>query len=604
MDKFLKRSQPSMSGTSGSDGSESKPKKNRHYYDNYLKYGFTVMNNKPQCVICGDVLSRESMKPSKLMRHLSTKHPKEADKPLDFFECKLKTLNLQQNTMIQVSSVNENALLASYRVAYRVAKAGKPHTDAENLILPAALDMVEIMLGRQEASKLKSIPLSDNTIERRINDMASDIREQVVEKLKKSPHFALQFDESTDVSDCAQFVVFVRFEADESITEDILFCKALSSNTTGQCLYDIFLESTRNYKIDWTKCIAICSDGAKAMTGQKSGLVAKLKSIMPNVSWTHCFLHRHALVAKVLPSDLNEVLKEVIKIVNSIKGKALQTRLFRIICEDMGSLHQNLLYHTEVRWLSKGKVLTRVLELKAELLMFLQGAKSEYANYLCDPVWLLKLAFLADLFSHLNILNKKLQGREENILTAKDKIKGFFAKLRLWSTSLQKNIYESFPCVQKIVEETAMDQLLVVSSHIPCMIQSLHNLEEKLLTYFPKLDSEADYGHRWILNPFIDMSVQLADLTTKMKENLIDLAADGMLKMEFHSQNIDVFWMKRKQMYPELARETLKLLVPFATSYLCEITFSSMVDIKTKKRNRLQLENDLVVCVSKNKTTF
>ncbi len=86
----------------------------------------------------------------------------------------------------QASSVNESALLASYKVAYRVAKAGKPHTIAENLILPAALDMVEIMVSKQEANKLKNIPLSDNTISRRINDMAKDIQEQVVKKLKNS----------------------------------------------------------------------------------------------------------------------------------------------------------------------------------------------------------------------------------------------------------------------------------------------------------------------------------------------------------------------------------------------------------------------------------
>lgn len=105
MDKFLKRSQPSTSGTSvNSGGGESYPKKKRHYDDSYLKYGFTVINNKPQCVICGDVLSRESMKPSKLMRHLTTKHQKEADKPLDFFERKLKALSQQQNTIIQVSN--------------------------------------------------------------------------------------------------------------------------------------------------------------------------------------------------------------------------------------------------------------------------------------------------------------------------------------------------------------------------------------------------------------------------------------------------------------------------------------------------------------------
>ena len=222
----------------------------------------------------------------------------------------------------QASSVNESALLASYKVAYRVAKTGKPHTIAENLILPAAVDMVEIMVSKQEANKLKNIPLSDNTISRRINDMANDIQEQI-EKLKNSQHFALQFDESTDVSDCAQFVVFVRFEADEIIMEEILFCKALPANTSGQCLYDMILESTCDYDIDWKKCIAICSDGAKAMTGKNSGLVAKLKSIMPNISWTHYFLHRQALTTKVIPSDLNDVLNEVIQIVNSIKGKAL-----------------------------------------------------------------------------------------------------------------------------------------------------------------------------------------------------------------------------------------------------------------------------------------
>lgn len=69
--------------------------------------------------------------------------------------------------------------------------------------------------------------------------------------------------------------------------------------------------------------------------------------------YTYCFLHRQAPTAKVLLSDLNDVLMEVIEIVNSIKGKTLQTRLFTIICEDMSSLHHNLLYHTEVMWLSK-----------------------------------------------------------------------------------------------------------------------------------------------------------------------------------------------------------------------------------------------------------
>lgn len=133
--------------------------------------------------------------------------------------------------------------------------------------------------------------------------------------------------------------------------------------------------------------------------------------------------------------------------------------------------------------------------------MFLRDTKSEYAYRFSDPIWLLKLAFLVDLFSHLNNLNKNLQGREKYI-TAKDKVKAFHAKLRLWSTSLQKEMFESFPCVQKIGEDNGTEQSVTVSAHIPCMIQSLHNLQEKLLTYFPDLHYEADSGCRWILNPF------------------------------------------------------------------------------------------------------
>ncbi|GBP76405.1 SCAN domain-containing protein 3 [Eumeta japonica] len=160
-------------------------------------------------------------------------------------------------------------------------------------------------------------------------------------------------------------------------------------------------------------------------------------------------------------------------------------------------------------------------------------------------------------------------------------------------------MFESFSYVQKIIEDNATAQNFAVSAHIPCMVQCLHNLQEKLLAYFPDLHSKADNGRRWILNPFLNKSIDLADVTTKMKDYFLDLAADGMLKMEFYSQSVDVFWIKRKHEYPELARETLKLLVPFATSYLCELAFSSMVDIKTKKRNRLQLEHDWIINISK-----
>jgi len=64
--------------------------KKRKYIEEYLKFGFTsiVCNGieKPQCVLCNMVLSAESMKPSKLKRHLLTTHSKHTKKDLEFFK--------------------------------------------------------------------------------------------------------------------------------------------------------------------------------------------------------------------------------------------------------------------------------------------------------------------------------------------------------------------------------------------------------------------------------------------------------------------------------------------------------------------------------------
>ena len=83
-------------------------------------------------------------------------------------------------------------------MAMRIAKSKNAHTVAESLIMPATLEICEIMLGKESSRKLLSIPVSNNTIRRRICDMSNDIQVQLVERLQSST-FAIQFDESTDI---------------------------------------------------------------------------------------------------------------------------------------------------------------------------------------------------------------------------------------------------------------------------------------------------------------------------------------------------------------------------------------------------------------------
>ena len=85
------------------------------------------------------------------------------------------------------------------------------------------------------------------------------------------------------------------------------------------------------------------------MLGLQSGFVTKVKEKNPSVISTHCILHREALASRNLPAEMRDVLNVAIKVVSFIKAGALNSRLFKLLCKDMESEHDALLFHTNVR---------------------------------------------------------------------------------------------------------------------------------------------------------------------------------------------------------------------------------------------------------------
>ena len=134
------------------------------------------------------------------------------NKDRDFFECKAKCLKgIQFGAQGSRGQQLLAAIEASYVVAYKVTKQQKCHTIAETLIMPCAKAMVAKLCGEDQAKKLSVVPLSNNTIRRRVDDMAEDILVQVIEKVKSSlVKFCLQFDESTDIASCAVLLGYIR----------------------------------------------------------------------------------------------------------------------------------------------------------------------------------------------------------------------------------------------------------------------------------------------------------------------------------------------------------------------------------------------------------
>jgi hypothetical protein len=82
------------------------------------------------------------------------------------------------------------------------------------------------------------------------------------------------------------------------------------------------------------------------------------------------------------------------------------------------------------------------------------------------------------------------------------------------------------------------------------------------------------------------------------KDDLIDLQSKALLKQGFFNQNIDEFRCSQIAAYPVLAKKALEVLIPFATTYLCESGFSTLVRLKTKARNRLDAEHDMRLALS------
>nr|ABF20549.1 transposase [Danio rerio] len=438
------------------------------------------------------------------------------------------------------------------------------------------------MLGEAAASKIDSVPLSDNTISRRISDIAQDVKEQALDSVRHSPFFALQIDESTDVASCAQLLTYVRYVKNMDIHEEFLFSSPLPTHTTGEQIFNQLNEFVRKKDVEWERCCGICSDGAKSMTGRHSGLISRVKEVAPNAIWTHCTIHRQALAAKKMPNDLRSVLDEAVKIINLIKAQPLNARLFHILCDELGAHYKQLLLHTEVRWLSRGRVLSRLFDLREEV--FLSNVQSTLVQHMSDLSWIARLAYLSDIFERLNALNLSLQGRDCNVFSAFEQVSSFRRKLDLWATRVGKGCLDMFPTLADFMQEAGS----VV--HIqPLVAEHLRGLCQQFTHYF----SNETIQDEWIRNPFKFKPAESDVLSIQDEEALIDLTSNHELQQMITHSSIEHFWLSVQNEFPELTQKALRKLLPFVSTYLCEPEFSALTFIKNKYRSRLQVEDDL-----------
>ncbi|XP_061882828.1 general transcription factor II-I repeat domain-containing protein 2-like isoform X2 [Entelurus aequoreus] len=337
--------------------------------------------------------------------------------------------------------------------------------------------------------------------------------------------------------------------------------------------------------IDLKKVVSIATDGAPAMLGREKGLVPRLREHHPGLICYHCIIHQSVLCAS-LGEVYSEIMTTMMKLINFLRASsALQHRLLRTFLSEVDAAFDDLLVHNNVRWLSKGRVLERFWAIREELQVFLSQQNSakakQFLEFLQNAGKMEAVAFLADITSHLNDLNLKLQGKKNTVCELMSEARAFQRKLELFKSDIQEELLH-FPKLLELTKGEGDHQ---------CHLEFL----EKLIANFKTRFDGFILGKQVLLfieNPFLIRNVSAFSAEAKqvfpwtraasLQTELIDLQESVALK-EAQCDAI-TFWSKVviPSKFPLLHKMACHILTMFGSTYSCESAFSTMNIVKNK----------------------
>ena len=135
--------------------------------------------------------------------------------------------------------------MASFKASCFLAKKGKAFSDGKLLkecFLEISDSLFQNIYNKSEIKNaIKDLQLSRNTVMRKIEKMSENVADQLRNDFTKCECFSLQLDESTDIRDAAQIVVFIRMVFNDwTVKEEVFGVITLKERTRGTHIYTSF----------------------------------------------------------------------------------------------------------------------------------------------------------------------------------------------------------------------------------------------------------------------------------------------------------------------------------------------------------------------------
>lgn len=542
------------------------------------KYFFTEVKGEAVCLICGAKVA--VFKDYNLNRHYTTKHEEKYRNLSDEERAKesealLGKLHTQQEVFTKLHAPRNAAVRTSYVISHKIARNSKPFSDGE-FVKECLLDSVAVICPEKK-SAFENVSLSRRTVARRIEDIAGNLELQLKNRAADFDCFSLALDESCDIRDTAQLLIFLRgITADFQITEELAAMRSMKGTTTGK---DLFMEVNACLDmlgLKWDKLVGVTTDGCPNLTGKNVGLLKRMQDKMTEINpvqkliFLHCIIHQEVLCKTVL--KMKHVVEAVTKTVNFIRARALNHRQFVAFLEENEIEHGDISYHCTARWLSLGKVLKSVWDLRDQIRDFCVG-KGHDVPELSDEDWVADLGFSVDVTSLMNQLNVKLQSRGLFVHEMYSAVKAFMTKLQFLSNQVKDNNLTHLPTLKEA--KRSDDHLHKYST----MLEALHAEFSRRFQDFKTLESEM----HMVSSPF---NCIVDDAPSEVQMELIELQSDMLLAERFRSVSLlDFYSSLREENFPHLRRHAQRILVLFGSTYHCEQAFSVMKFNKSKHRS-------------------
>uniref|UniRef100_A0A3B4VC50 SPIN-DOC-like zinc-finger domain-containing protein n=1 Tax=Seriola dumerili TaxID=41447 RepID=A0A3B4VC50_SERDU len=435
----------------------------------------------------------------------------------------------QMAAMSAIANHDKNATTASYEVAKLIAQHGKPFSDGD-FIKQCLMKVTDIMCP-EKVQDFNNVSLSRNTVVRRIEDLSANLKLQLRDKACAFDFYLIACDESTDA------------------------------------IFEAVSEAAEKMGLKWDKLCGVTTDGAPAMTGERKGMAsmvcAKVKESGGEAVRMHCIIHQEALCAKTVQL-----------------GRGLYHREFRAFLSDVDAEYRDVLYHSDVRWLSRGSVLQRFYSLRSEIDQFLKE-KGRPLHELSDPLWLADLAFLVDLTHHLNTLNKNLQGKEQLVPHLYAHMKAFCVKLRLFETQLRSFNAAHFPALSEIKSAFPKADISAKKEKYVSVIASLVTEFNQRFQDFSVIEKQI----KLFSTPFL---VDAEEVEESLQLELIEMQFDDSLKSQHQLLSLPDFYQSLDNAkFPLMRRHAKRMMSLFGSTYICEQTFSLLNQNKSRLRTRM-----------------